>query len=305
MGLELDCDGMRVVKLKGSQDCCRIVTRDQAHLPPGAVVEGVVADVNAVADTLRELWHRTRIGNRRVVLGVLNQGVLMRLVNFPAVPRHQLARALRFQAGDFFPIPLEQLVLDFAVVGRAGGEQGTGQEILLVAAQREMLDPSLQALAKAGLKPAIVDFSLLALLRVLPANHEHRDLALLYISRGWGGLLVVSRGVPRLARLLSQQVQWQAGISGWMLALVDAVSSSLRYYLTQSGAEQIQVIYTCGPGAGVAGLAELLQDALGVPVCSIDPQENRPGLISPGDDQGRDGALFALSTGLALRGLEA
>ena len=112
VGLEMDTGVLRVVEMKGTARTASISAAAQIEIPAHAVVEGVVVDVDAVADALGQLWSRARIKNRNVVLGISNQGVLMRLANLPRVPTKKLSQVLAFQAGEYFPIPLDQLVFD-------------------------------------------------------------------------------------------------------------------------------------------------------------------------------------------------
>ena len=101
-----------------------------------------------------ELWRRTRISSRRVIIGVANQRVVVRLVDLPWMQPNELRSSLAFQAGDYLPIPVDQTELDHAVVGEleaAGGQRLL--RVLLVAAQKEMLAGHLRAVREAGLRP--------------------------------------------------------------------------------------------------------------------------------------------------------
>jgi type IV pilus assembly protein PilM len=93
----------------------------QAGLPDGAVVDGEVNDPAAVATAIKDLWRRTRISSRRVIIGVANQRVVVRLVDLPWMQPSELRSSLGFQAGDYLPIPVDQTELDHAVIGEHGG----------------------------------------------------------------------------------------------------------------------------------------------------------------------------------------
>jgi len=75
----------------------------QAGLPDGAVVDGEVNDPAAVATAIKDLWRRTRISSRRVIIGVANQRVVVRLVDLPWMQPSELRSSLGFQAGDTCP----------------------------------------------------------------------------------------------------------------------------------------------------------------------------------------------------------
>ncbi len=345
VGLELDTGIIRVVGLSGVKHAPSLVAAGEITIPEDAVSEGVVDDVDAVARALEELWAKTRIGSREVTLGISNQGVLMRLANFPKIPYNKLAQALRFQAGEYFPIPLEEMVFDHAVMGEVDGDNGLQLQILLVAARRDLLDKSLQAVQKAALVPRVVDAASLALLRTLPAERLESSVLLVDISNGLTTLLLVAGGIPRFARViphslksyareldrpleeLLQAVRQAAAAAqedlspsehtpgaghaaveppgAWELTLANEIRSSISYYMTQTGEVAVDAVIISGRGARLAGLTGYLQAEIDVPVEIIDPLVNiKDSARVKGVDLRRKGPDFAVTTGLALRGLE-
>jgi type IV pilus assembly protein PilM len=85
----------------------------------------------------------------------------------------ELKTAVRFQAQEHLPMPLDQAVLDHRVISRYSGEDGTrGMEVVAVAARRDMLRSLLSAVRDAGLKPVGVDLSAFALIRALAAEGD-------------------------------------------------------------------------------------------------------------------------------------
>ena len=87
----------------------------------------------------------------------------------PLIEDHgELETAIRFQAQDHIPMPLEQAVLDWQVVGHATGANGERQvEVVAVAARRDMLGGLMQALSRAGLRPVGIDLSAFGMIRAL------------------------------------------------------------------------------------------------------------------------------------------
>ncbi len=368
VGLELDTGIIRVVGLSGVKHAPSLAAAGEITIPEDAVSEGVVDDVDAVARALEELWAKARIGSREVTLGISNQGVLMRLANFPKIPDNKLAQALRFQAGEYFPIPLEEMVFDHAVMGEVDGDNGLQLQILLVAARRDLLDKSLQAVQKAALVPRVVDAAPLALLRTLPAERLESSVLLVDVSNGLTTLLLVAGGIPRFARAIPHSLKsyaheldrpleelletvrqvataaqedrspspedndtwlsdtgrdtgggWpstgehtpttsQAAIElpgKWEFELANEIRSSISYYMAQTGEAAVDAVIISGRGARLAGLTEFLQAEIDVPVEIIDPLVNIKGSAQVnGVDLRRKGPDFAVTIGLALRGLE-
>lgn len=211
VGLQLETGVIRAVELTGTLRSAALVKADQIEIPEEAIVEGVIEDVEAVAEALKELWARSRISSREVVLGVSNQGVLMRLADLPKIELSKLDKMLRFQAGDYFPIPITEMVLDFAVVGEKQGETGPQLEVLMVAVRRDMLDKSLQAITSATLVPRVVDASPLALMRTVPENRLAGTTIFADISNGITSLMLVTGGIPRFVRIIPTNLQVASG----------------------------------------------------------------------------------------------
>jgi len=138
-----------------------------AALGADIVREGEVLDEGALAETLRELFRDSQL-SKRVRIGVANQRTVLRTLDLPPVSdRKDLAAAVRFQAEDQIPMPLANAVLDFQSLGEIDTPAGTRQRVIVVAAQRDMVERLLAAVRAAGLRPEGVDLSAFALIRSL------------------------------------------------------------------------------------------------------------------------------------------
>jgi type IV pilus assembly protein PilM len=148
-----------------------------APLPPDTVREGEVFDEQALGEVLDELFREAGLG-RRVRVGLANQRTVLRTLELPPVSdRKELAAAVRFQAEDQVPMPLATAVLDFHSLGVFDTPGGPKQRVIVVAAQREMVERLLRAVRHAGLRPAGVDLSAFALIRSLYHQQGNGGLA--------------------------------------------------------------------------------------------------------------------------------
>jgi type IV pilus assembly protein PilM len=138
-----------------------------APLPPDTVREGEVFDERALGEALQKLFRDAGLG-KRVRVGLANQRTVLRTLELPPVgDRKELAAAVRFQAEDQVPMPLASAVLDFHSLGVFDTPNGPRQRVIVVAAQREMVERLLRAVRHAGLRPEGVDLSAFALIRSL------------------------------------------------------------------------------------------------------------------------------------------
>ena len=125
----------------------------------------------------------------------------------------ELAAAVRFQAQEEMPMPLEGAVLDHQVVGGVPGEDGSPPQIdvVVVAARQEMISSFLRPLRDAGLEPVGIDLSAFGMIRALagvgdagraeaspaegqPGDGRPESGAVLYCSVGDITNLAVARG---------------------------------------------------------------------------------------------------------------
>jgi type IV pilus assembly protein PilM len=177
-------------------------------LPADAVREGDVVDPIVLSETLRELFQRSRL-SKRVRVGVANQRTVMRTLELPPVTdSKELAAAVRFQAQDQVPMPLANAVLDFHPLGIVDTPAGPRQRVVLVAAQRDMVERLLAAVRGAGLVPVGVDMSAFALIRSLYRRDADPSERVLYLNvDGLTNVAIAEGPVCRFTRVLGGGIE--------------------------------------------------------------------------------------------------
>jgi type IV pilus assembly protein PilM len=181
-------------------------------LPPDTVREGEVLDGGALAETLRELFRDSRL-DKRVRVGVANQRTVLRTLELPPLTdRKELATAVRFQAEDQVPMPLDSAVLDFHPLGVVDTPAGPRQRVIVVAAQRDMVERLLAAVRGAGLRPEGIDLSAFALIRSLHRADEEHSGRVLYLNVGGLTNMAIAEGtVCRFTRVVGGGLESMAG----------------------------------------------------------------------------------------------
>ncbi len=208
VGLDIGTSGVRAAELRlGKGGSTSLERFGQVPLPVGAVREGEVIDADAVAAAIRQLWAQAKFGSRKVIVGVANQKVVVRQVDLPWLPAAELRRGLAFQVQDFIPMPVDQAILDFHPLEEFTADNGARMlRMLLVAASREMVDTTLDAVTRAGLQPQLVDLTSFAVLR--SALHDVSGLAAVHaealvdVGAAVTNIVVHQGGVPRFVRVL-------------------------------------------------------------------------------------------------------
>jgi type IV pilus assembly protein PilM len=207
-----------------------------AEVPAGAVHDGEVSDPEALGRALAEMFAANNLSHN-VRLGLANQKIAVRTLHLPVIDdADELETAIRFRAADEIPMPLDQAVMDYTVLGEVGPSSERRLEVVVATARRDMVSHALEALRQAGLRPVGIDLSAYGLIRALhgavpaqaapPVSYENRqdsepatypsqparlycnlgDIANLAVARGAGCLFTraASFGVEGIAQRLTE-----------------------------------------------------------------------------------------------------
>ncbi len=207
IGLDMGSTAVRAVELAGG-DTPTVVHAAQVPLTPGAVENGEVRDPEAVAGALRELWQRGGFKQKRVFMGVGNQRVVVREIALPYMPDKELRASLGFQVQEFIPMPVEDAVLDYDPVGEFEQDGRRMLRMLLVAAQRGMVDQMVAAALAAKLEPVGLDLVPFAMVRAVGTPsagmnlEEGGDEAVIDVGAQVTNIVVHAKGTTRFVRIL-------------------------------------------------------------------------------------------------------
>jgi len=204
IGVDIDRGSIKAVQLQSTGAGYVLQHVGYHRLPPGIIVEGEVADQNLLAAEIKEFWDSHSFKGRSITFGVSNQKVVVRLLDFPHMRPEDLQGAISFEAQDHIPMPLDEAVLDYVVLGPRE-ERADLDRVLVVAAQREMISRYTTAVRAGGLKPEGVDVKALSLTRsTLPDPFFGEDGAVLLLDVGSEitNLVVADRGNPVLTRFV-------------------------------------------------------------------------------------------------------
>jgi type IV pilus assembly protein PilM len=143
-------------------------------LAPGIIVGGELRDPDALAEALKDFFTKHGLPKKGVRLGIANNRIGVRTFEIAGIEdQKQLANAIRFRAQEALPIPIDEAVLDYQVLGEGIDEDGKPtKRVLLVVAYRELIDRYVDACKKAGITLVGIDLEAFALLRALQAPQE-------------------------------------------------------------------------------------------------------------------------------------
>jgi type IV pilus assembly protein PilM len=173
VGLDIEAGSIAATEVR-ENGAAQVTGLAIGPLVPGAFHEGEVLDADSLTAGLKSLFSEHKLA-KQVRLGIANQRVIVRMLRLPAIedPK-ELDAAVRFQAQEQIPMPLDQAVLEHQVVGGVPAEEGSSPQldVVVVAARRDMVSSFLEPLRRAGLEPVGVDLSAFGMIRALAGGGE-------------------------------------------------------------------------------------------------------------------------------------
>jgi type IV pilus assembly protein PilM len=234
----------------------RLSVRSAAYAPldPGVIRDGEVQDVAGLAQVLRTLFDQHKDLDKRVRVGIANQRIVLRVIELPPIKdAKELAAAVRFQAQDQIPMPLDAAVLDFRALDIVDTPNGPRQRVAVVAARRDMVDRVLTAVRDAGLRPEGIDLAAFGMVRALH-HHGQAGETVVYLSVGGVTNLAVAQGtICTFTRVIG------GGLDSLAIELAERRALTLdhaRGWLTHVGLEQPAELLS-----GYADDPEIIEDA--------------------------------------------
>src|SRR5215212_60698 len=171
VGLNIEAGSIAVAEVS-SNGSTRVVASAVRPLRPGVFHEGEVIDADGLVAALKGLYSEHKL-SKLVRLGVGNQRVIVRTLRLPAIedPK-EMEAAIRFQAQEQIPMPLDHAVLQHQVVGGVPAQEGSGPQVdvVVIAARRDMITSFVEPLRRAGLQPEGIDLSAFGMIRALAST---------------------------------------------------------------------------------------------------------------------------------------
>ncbi len=254
-------------------------------IAPNLVRDGEVTDVDGLSSALADLFDGSGL-DRRVRIGIANRhaSAMPPEIELPPIlDAKELESAVRFQAQDEIPMPIESVVLDYHALGVTETAAGPRMRVLLVAARRDMVERVLLAARQAGLRPEGVDLAAFGMIRALRPSDVPDGERVLYLSIG---------GMTNLAIANGATCEFTRAITNGIDLIVSEVAS--RCGVPFADARRL-IASVSGTTAGPRPLASVA-DGDSAPVSAPTPEA--PGESESNDAEHAEYARVALGDGV-------
>ena len=283
LGVEIAADSIRMLQVRRQRGRCQVVGWVRESIDPPLRGPHLLDESERLVSALRQAHVRCATRQRQVALALPASQVICKVLRLPVGVSDPDAEAqLLDQADQLFPFPLDDLALDFQVLGLSAEHPGHA-DVLVAACRQSQIDPLEQLFAQAGLQVQAMEVDSIALRRAMPSLPA-RTTALLQLERNEAVLHRLQDPV------LPHRQQVVLASSGEWLEPVERLC-------TQVGVGEVVLVGGAADDERASALAERLK----VP-CRMAAGSDFSGLAKGREVKALD-ASMSLACGLALGGL--
>ncbi len=339
IGLDISSTSVKLLELGQSGGRFRVESYAVVPLPQNTVEEKSIADADAVGAAIKRAVGKAGTRTRNAAVAVAGSAVITKIISMPdTLTDDELADQLQLEADQYIPYPMEEVNLDFEVLGPSEKQEGM-VDVLLAASRSENVDIRVAALELGGLSAKIVDveafamesaFSLLS--NQLPDNGIGKTIAVIDIGATMTTLsvshdfkVIYTREQVFGGKQLTEEIMRRYGLSyeeaglakkqgglpdnyesevlqPFKEAMAQQVSRSLQFFFSSSQHNTVDHIVLAGGCAAIPGVDALIEDKVGITASVANPFANMSltSRISP-EGIRSDASSLMIACGLAMR----
>lgn len=335
IGLDIGSHSMKLIELAKQGSTVTLLSAGSVPTPFKALSSQNAADSIAVAAAIKKLVKDAGCKTTKVILALPEAQVFTRIIEVPQLSAKELTSAIKWEAEQYVPLPLEQVTVDFTVL-RDSRETGENKmEVLLVAAPKTLLERYVNYVDLADLTVEAVETEVIAASRslvrsapnaktvmIVSLGAQTTDLAILR-----NGILSFTRsmsaGGEALSRALAERLGFEMSqaeaykktyglekdkLQGKIVeaarpimdTIVSEIKRAIAYHQEKFKNENVDVILLSGGTARLPGMVVYLAQVVNIEIQLANPwvgvqKDARFAVLD------KDGPVFSVSMGLALR----
>lgn len=335
-GLDISTSSVRLVELEDAGKGELRLERFAAEpLPRNAVVDGNIENIDQVAEAVRRVWKKSGTKAKHVALGMPPAAVITKKIILPAgLSEDQLEVQVESEASQYIPFALDEVSLDFDVIGQAPASS-EDMEVMLAAARREKVEDRVAIAEAAGLSATVMDIESYAARAALhrAVNARPEQIVALFqigsqathVSVLQNGETIYEREQPFGGNQLTQDIVRAYGLSfeeaetrkkaddlpenyraellqPFLESAALEVTRAIQFFFTSTPYTRIDQLYLAGGCAALPGLLALIGGRTRIPSSIVAPFAGMSyGPMVREQMLRQEGSAYLVACGLALR----
>jgi len=342
LGIDISSTSVKLLELSRSARGFTVEHHAVEPLPPNTIVEKAISDVAAVGETIRQAIKRAGAKTKNCALAVSGSAAITKVITMPAgLTDDDMESQLQIEADQYIPFALEEVNLDFEVLGPTENNADT-VDVLLAASRKENIELRVAAAEAAGLTPKVMDVEAYAvenafslLLDQVPNEGRDKSVALIDIGATMTCLsvmhnrkLIYTREQPFGGRQLTEEIMHRYGLTydqagmakkqgglpddyvsdvlePFKQILAQQASRFLQFFYSASQYTTVDYIVLAGGCASIPAIDETIEQLLAITTVIANPFSGMSlaSRLSP-KSLAKDAPSLMVACGLALRSFD-
>jgi type IV pilus assembly protein PilM len=229
VGIDFGSHCIKLAQLKKRKNGFELMNFGLMPINPEFIVDGVIENVEGVADALKRLLLCEKIRTKYAVTSVSGESVIIKKISVPVMTNEQLAESIKAEAEQYIPYDIEEVNVDSYILPRDTSEEGSHGEgerqmdVVLAAIKKDVIESRIQVLKSADLHPVVIDLDVFAIENCFELNGEFDPrtvTALVNIGASFtninileGGITAFTRDIPIGALAFNFAIQKELNVS--------------------------------------------------------------------------------------------
>lgn len=340
LGIDISSSSVKLVELGRDKSGAMVLERCAIEqLERGWIADGNIEKFDEVAEALRRLVKKSGTRTKNVALALPPSAVITKRITLPGgMTEQELEVQVESEANQYIPFSLDEVSLDFCVVGPSKGAPGD-VDVLIAASRKEKVQDRQGLAEAAGLKPVIVDIESHAarlaagrLIEALPNRGVDSMVALFEVGALTTSMQVIRNeevlydrdqafGGAQLTQLIVRQYGFSldeaeskkrngdlpddyqsAVLRPFVESMSQEVNRALQFFFTSTPYNRVDHILLAGGSAPLAGLTEAVTHNTGFVCTTLNPFDGMEiGSAVRLKKMVREAPSYLTSCGLAMR----
>lgn len=342
LGIDISSTSVKILELVRSGARYRVESYAVEPLPPNSVVEKNITDADLVGEAIGRAVKKSGTRTKLAACAVAGSAVITKVISMSAgLNPDEMEGQIQLEADQYIPYPLEEISLDFEILGPSATEPGK-VDVLLAASRSDNVDVRRGALELAGLQPKVIDVEAFALENAITQlclessdAEQGTTIAIADVGATTTTLsvledkkIVYTREQLFGGRQLTEEIQRRYGLSyeeaglakrqgglpdnyspevlePFKESMAQEINRALQFFYSSSQIGAVDRILLAGGCAMTPGVAELIETKTGTRVSVANPFSEM--VLSPRIRQealANDAPAMLIACGLALRSFD-
>lgn len=333
VGVDIGNSSIKIVEVGKQGNELQLIHAGIAAIPPRILLSESNLDQEELSRTLKKLFNDCDIKMKDVNVSLLESQLFTRIIEMPQLSDKELVQALRWEAEQYIPMPLDEVNMDFAVLEKQ--KNGSKMQVLLVAAPLRLLDKYLIAFERAGLDVKAFENEALTLGRLF--SDPQKNILVIDMGESTTGLYIFHQTVLSMVRTISigsamlskailtelnlpmqqaeeykktygmDSAQLEGKIFHVLQPIIDNmftdVQQSFTFFKEKHPDEVMSRIVVTGGGSQLPKLASYIQEKMVIETIVGNPWERFVVDQKIAEQYTQEVTSFSVATGLAIRDL--